>query len=351
MKAARYHARGDIRVEDVPEPSVQGDEVKIRVLYAGICGSDLHEYYAGPVFTRAHEPHPLTGVMNPVILGHELCGEVVELGPSVEDLTPGKLVVVEPVETCGRCPRCHAGQRHRCEQRAIHGYTRAGGGFAAYTTARRSMVHALPRGLSAQQGALIEPMAVGLAAARRTQIEAGETVALHGAGPVGLGTALALKALGASTIVVDPSPIRRAAAERLGLGLTVDPGAADPVQAILDLTDGNGAAASVDAAGVPAALNAAVQSTAYDRNVVLVAVPLQPIVLAVTPFRRALIHLTASSGQQDFPATIAGMVRGDYPTDGWISTIRLEGIVEDGFESLHNRDKIKVLVDLTMDVG
>lgn len=347
LRAARYHGPGDIRVEEVSEPPLAADDVRIRVLYAGICGTDLHEYYAGPIFTLADEPHPVTGVMNPVVMGHELCGEVVETGADVDDLAPGALVVTEAVETCGRCRRCQAGARHLCEQRAIHGYTRASGAFAQFTSARRSMVHALPDGMTAEQGALIEPMAVGLAAARRTQVEPGETVAVHGAGPIGLGTALALKAHGARTIVVDPSPVRRSVAEGLGLGPTIDPTVSDPVGAIRDLTAGDGADGSVDAAGVPSAMSAAIASTAYDRTVVLVAVPLQPIVLPVAPFRRGLIHLTASSGNQDFPATIVAMARGDYPTDTWISKISLDNIVADGFEALHHQEKIKALVDLT----
>ena len=109
MRAAVYHGRRDLRLESVPEPEAGAGDVKLRVLYNGICGSDLHEYYDGPVTTRT-TPHPLTGVKNPVILGHELCGEVVSCGAAVEDLSPGDLVAVEPLETCGHCIWCAAGQ-------------------------------------------------------------------------------------------------------------------------------------------------------------------------------------------------------------------------------------------------
>src|SRR3984957_19155723 len=102
MRAAIYYGRRDLRLESAPEPEAGPSEVKLRVLFNGICGSDLHEYYDGPVTTRT-TPHPLTGVSNPVILGHELCGEVVALGAGVEDLAHGALVAVEPFETCGHC--------------------------------------------------------------------------------------------------------------------------------------------------------------------------------------------------------------------------------------------------------
>ena len=105
MRAAVYHGHRDLRLESVPEPEPAAGDVKLRVIYNGICGSDLHEYYDGPVTTRT-TPHPLTGVKNPVILGHELSGEVVSCGAGVEELSPGDLVTVEPLETCGRCYSC-----------------------------------------------------------------------------------------------------------------------------------------------------------------------------------------------------------------------------------------------------
>jgi len=105
MRAAVFYGREDLRLESVPEPQPGPGDVKLRVLYNGICGSDLLEYYDGPVTTRS-TPHPLTGMTNPVILGHELCGEVVALGAGVEDLVPGQLVAVEPLETADHS---HAG--------------------------------------------------------------------------------------------------------------------------------------------------------------------------------------------------------------------------------------------------
>jgi (R,R)-butanediol dehydrogenase/meso-butanediol dehydrogenase/diacetyl reductase len=160
MRAALYYGREDIRPERVPEPAPGRDDVKLRVLYAGICGSDLHEYYAGPIFTRADEPHPFSGVKNPVIIGHELCGEVVEIGPGVVGIEEGDLVAVEPVEICGQCADCRAGRR--CSSYAIHGYTRASGGFAEYSLVKQSMAHRLPAGIGALEGSLVEPMSVGM---------------------------------------------------------------------------------------------------------------------------------------------------------------------------------------------
>src|SRR5437667_93251 len=142
MRAAVYYGRQDLRLTSVPEPEAGPGEVKLRVRYNGICGSDLLEYFDGPVTTR-DTPHPLTGVKNPVIMGHELCGEVVALGAGIEDLAVGILVAVEPVETCGRCLYCGLGQYNHCPTLAIQGYNRPGG-LAEYTVvARRTALTAL----------------------------------------------------------------------------------------------------------------------------------------------------------------------------------------------------------------
>jgi (R,R)-butanediol dehydrogenase/meso-butanediol dehydrogenase/diacetyl reductase len=221
MRAAVFHGSCDLG-SDVPEPEAGPGDVKLRVHYNGICGSDLHEYYAGPMTTRT-EPHPLTGVKNPVIFGHELCGSVVALGDGVEDLEIGDRVAVEPVETCGRCLDCRSGLQH-CRLLAFHSYNRAGGGLAEYTVVRRSMAHRLHRSLTPAQGALIEPMAIAWATVRRCQVEAGQTVALHGAGPIGIGVSRPART-GVRVIVSDPSPLRRGD-RALGAPVVLDPGEA-----------------------------------------------------------------------------------------------------------------------------
>src|SRR5438067_9391600 len=152
MRAALYHGRQDLRLTSVPEPEAGPGEVKLRVRYNGICGSDLLEYFDGPVTTR-DTPHQLTDVKNTVIMGHELCGEVVALGAGIEDLAVGTLVAVEPVETCGRCLYCGLGQYNHCPTLAIQGYNRPGG-LAEYTVVKRRMAHPLPPGVSALEGAL-----------------------------------------------------------------------------------------------------------------------------------------------------------------------------------------------------
>ncbi|MGH8138433.1 MAG: alcohol dehydrogenase catalytic domain-containing protein [Steroidobacteraceae bacterium] len=346
MRAAVFHGRRDLRLEDVPEPAARPGELKLRVLYNGICGSDLHEYYDGPITTR-NEPHPLTGVRNPVILGHELCGEIVDIGDGVEDLSVGDRVAVEPVETCGQCLFCTSGQYNHCALLAFHGYNRDGGGLAQFTVIRRSMAHKLPAGLSAMQGALIEPMAIAWRTADRCRVEAGQTVVVHGGGPIGIGIYFTLRRRGVRVFMADPTPARRAVLTSLGVEVVLDPRAQDVVSAIKDLTGGRGADASVDAAGSPAAFHAALAGTSVDGNVVVVAIhtraiELDPMQLLMSEARITGVALSCNA----FPSVIEQMAAGAYPTRGWVQTIAFDRLIDEGFERLHRQEGTKILVDL-----
>jgi (R,R)-butanediol dehydrogenase / meso-butanediol dehydrogenase / diacetyl reductase len=347
MRAAVYHGRQDLRLEEVPEPSAGAGEVKLKVLYNGICGSDLHEYYDGPITTRV-TPHPLTAVKNPVILGHELCGEVVDVGAGVEDLDLGDRVAVEPVETCGHCLYCTSGQYNHCGLLAFHGYNRNGGGLAQFTVVRRSMAHKLPRNLSAMQGALIEPMAVAWRTADRCGVEAGQTAVIHGGGPIGIGVYFTLRRRGVRVIMSDPSPARRTVLKSLGVAVVLDPRDGKVVSAIKDLTGGRGADASVDAAGVSASFQAALLGTAVDGNVVVVAIHTRPLEIGPMDILMSEARITGVAlSCNAFPSVIQEMTAGAYPAEGWVETIPFEGLIRDGFERLHRQEGTKILVDIS----
>jgi (R,R)-butanediol dehydrogenase / meso-butanediol dehydrogenase / diacetyl reductase len=346
MNAAVYYGREDLRLETVPEPAPGPGEVKLRVKYNGICGSDLHEYYDGPITTRA-TPHPLTGVANPVILGHELCGEIVALGAGVEDLAVGELVAVEPFETCGHCIHCASGQYNHCPVLALHGYNRAGGGLADYTVVKRSMAHRLPPGVSAMQGALIEPLAIAWHTANRCQVQAGQTVAIHGAGPIGVGVFLTLRRRGVETIIIEPSPLRRAVLAGLGARVLLDPGSCDVVAAIRDLTGGRGAHASVDAAGVPASFQAMLHGTRIDGSAVVVAIHHQAVSIAPFDLLMPEIRLTGvAMSVNAFPSVIEEVARGSYPLNGWVETIPFGQLIRGGLERLRSQQGMKILVQI-----
>jgi (R,R)-butanediol dehydrogenase/meso-butanediol dehydrogenase/diacetyl reductase len=172
-------------------------------------------------------------------------------------------------------------------------------------------------------------------------------VAIHGGGPIGIGVYFTLVRRGVRVIMVDPSPQRRAALQKLGVSVVLDPRDGDVVSAIKDLTGGCGADTSVDAAGVPAALKAALLSTAVGGKLVVVAIHTQP--LEVAPFDLLMSEVQISGialSNNTFPSVIDEMSRGTYPTAGWVETIPFERLLSDGFERLHRQEGMKILVDL-----
>jgi len=144
VRAARFHGKSDIRLEDVPEPVVKAaDDVLVEVAYCGICGTDLHEYLVGPIVTPT-SPHPLTGVTIPQTLGHEFSARVVEIGDDVTDAAVGDRVSVMPAIVCGRCHFCRRGLGHLCLKFACTGLSAETGGLAQYALLKDYQVATLP---------------------------------------------------------------------------------------------------------------------------------------------------------------------------------------------------------------
>ena len=161
MKALQFHGKEDVRDDEVPEPSPGPGEVKLRNAYSGICGSDLHIYYApdasGMDFSQ---PHPLTGATLPQILGHEFAGTVVQVGQGVTDVAVGDEVAVWGIYSCGECDACRKGLPNACVKITFHGVYSDGGGMAEYTTVTADRLHKLPDNVDLKMGALVEPMSV-----------------------------------------------------------------------------------------------------------------------------------------------------------------------------------------------
>src|SRR5438270_2005080 len=217
MRAVRYHAARDIRVEQVAEPDGLGPrELLVRPRFCGICGTDLHEYLAGPIVTPA-EPHPLTGAQNPQILGHEFSADVVEVGREVTSARPGDRVAIMPLIFCGQCYYCLRGLNHLCTRMACVGLSWAWGGIGELAVVLDYQVAVLPEELSYEQGAVIEPAAVAEYGVRRGGVRPGDTVLITGAGPIGALAVLAAQAAGAGVVYLsEPNQVRARAAKGIG---------------------------------------------------------------------------------------------------------------------------------------
>ncbi len=348
MKAARFHGREDIRIEDVPEPEVRPGAVKIAVDWCGICGTDLHEYLEGPIFVPpAGEPHPVTGEEAPVVMGHEFAGKVAEVGDGVDGITVGDAVVVEPIHRCGECAACSTGQYNTCEKLGFVGLSGGGGGFAEFVVVDAEWVHPLGD-IPTDVGALIEPLAVGYHAVELSGVEEGQTAVVFGMGPIGLVTTGCLKARGVRVIAVEVADARKDKAATVGADEIIDPSAQDVLATISDLTDGVGADVAFECAGIDDVLNNAIACVKSRGRVVNVAIWGHPATVEMGPLTLNEVDVVGSIGYcGDHPATIAMVADGSIDTAALITgRIALDDLVEEGFRQLidNKAENVKILV-------
>src|SRR3954447_11247971 len=349
MKAARFHGREDIRVEDMPEPHAGEGQVQIAVEWCGICGTDLHEFQDGPIFAPTPQnPHPLTGGAVPITLGHEFAGVVSEVGAGVTHVKEGDRVVVEPYDVCGTCVACRDGRYNICRSLGFIGLDGDQGGFAEKAVVAQRWVHPIGN-MTTQQGALVEPLTVGYHAAKLSGIENGQTAAVFGSGPIGLVTAAALKALGAGqVVVVEPADARKAKAPGAGADHVLDPTEVDVPEAIRELTDGAGADVTFECAGLDPVLAQAVASTRPGGTCVNVSIWGHPATFDVNSLVFSEIRLIGSLAYAGRHPDVIELVRdGVVDVEQFITgRIALDDIVEQGFRELidHKETNVKILV-------
>lgn len=349
MRAARYYGPHDVRVEEVDEPTPAAGQVLLRVELCGICGTDLHEFYDGPVFCpTATEPHPLTGATAPVVLGHEFVGVVEDLGAGVTGLQVGDRVVVEPRQTCGACTACTSGRYNCCPDAATIGLQGGGGGLAERIAVDASLV--FPIGdLPAEIGAVVEPLAVALHAVRRVGDVAGTRAVVFGAGPIGLLVVWVLKTLGATdVVVVEPSRMRRERAMVFGADHVVDPTVNEPVSAVRVATGSQGTDLAFECAGIDVCLAGALESVRPGGVVVNVAIAGKPLTVDLLPLILKEVSLLGSiCYANDHQAAIDLLREHDFPIDQFITgRIALRDLVDQGIRPLAEEPEahVKILV-------
>jgi len=260
MKAIVFKKPGEYAYEDRPKPRIQSpDEVLIKVLGVGICGTDLHVLMDPP----KHPAKP------DIIFGHEYCGEIAEVGADVKNLKPGDRVIIDPHPPCGHCVNCRSDRPGQCttlySQQDTpwpeHGVTRglfADGALTSFTCVPADSVYKIDNDTPWQQAALAEPLSCVGYAIEKLQIQVGETVCILGAGPMGLLFAAMAKANGARKLIVsEPSEYRREKAIKCGATRVVNPMEEDLKQVCLEETDGLGVDHCIEAVGqmLPTALD------------------------------------------------------------------------------------------------
>ncbi len=347
MTAVRIHGVEDVRIEVVDRPRITPGSVLIRNAYAGICGTDLHLFFAPESFgADFHRAAPLTGATWPQILGHEFSGTVVEVGAGVESISANDNVAIFPYHWCGKCPPCLAGQTTGCELMAFEGIQGRSGGMAEFSVVRAGQCFVLPPSIDLSLGALVEPMAVAWHTLRVAQIEPAESVLIVGGGPIGLGIYYAARARSIETIIVsEPSESRRELLHSIGVPHVIDPTTEDLPARVRSLTSRDGVDAVIDAAGSATAFPDAMRCLAVNGRMVVVATYQKPyqltrnLLTAGRTIRNSEVYT-----HDDYRDVIEAMAAGLYSTaPSWMDIIEVEQ-VEDAIRALSSGRGMKTLV-------
>ncbi|ACQ79745.1 Alcohol dehydrogenase zinc-binding domain protein [Beutenbergia cavernae DSM 12333] len=346
MTAVRWWARGDVRVDSVAVPGdLETGWVLVEVEACGICGTDLEEYLHGPIVSPV-EPHPLTGAQVPVTLGHETVGRIVRSNDP--DAPPvGTLVAVEGNRFCGECFWCLRREFPLCRMLGSLGQM-GDGGLADYLAAPGYMCVPLPAGLPAAEATLVEPLSVVVRALRRRARIADGSIAVVGAGTLGLLAVQAAKAMGARDVVaIDPQPGRRALALTLGADAALD---VDEVHLLADRYPAGGPDWALECAGSTAAAETALGLVRRGGTAVLVGVHDAPIpvnMLRLVLDERTITASVSHVWDEDFPEAIRLLSSGAVTAAPLVtSVIPLSRTVADGMDVLARggSDQIKIVV-------
>ena len=254
-------APGVIEFREVPVPQPGPGEVLVKIKRIGICGSDIHVY---------HGKHPFTSY--PVTQGHEVSGQVAALGGNVSGLHVGQRVTIEPQVVCGKCYPCRHGKYNLCEELKVMGFQTTGTASEYFAVAAEK-VTPLPEGMTYNEGAMLEPLAVTVHAARRFQEMKGAKVAILGCGPIGILLAQSCKALGAAMVMItDISEKRLELARACGVDFAVNTGKQDFGAALVECFGRDKADVIYDCAGNDTTMGQAIKYARKGSKIVLVAV-------------------------------------------------------------------------------
>lgn len=263
---------GRIQLEEVPTPSIEKDEVLIKVLASGICGTDLH-VFAGKAYGKEG-----------IIRGHEFSGKVIAIGEKVKGIKEGDLVAVDPNITCGYCYYCRRGEIHLCENLRAIGVD-INGGFAEYCKIPFKQLYSFSSNISPLEAAMMEPVACALHGIEKVGIKLGDSVLIVGGGALGLILMQLAYIHGASkVIVVEPIESKRKVAKELGATYVIDPLKEKVDEIIKDLTQGRGVDVGIEAVGKGDTVKLTIESVRRGGRVLIFGVAPLTDYIAISPY-------------------------------------------------------------------
>ncbi|MDH5440060.1 MAG: alcohol dehydrogenase catalytic domain-containing protein [Candidatus Bathyarchaeota archaeon] len=249
MKAAVWYGCKEIRIEEVPKPDPGPNDVLVRVKAAGICGSDLHAYEG---ISKRRVP--------PLIMGHEIAGEIAEIGGHVEGSQIGDRVVIQPVLSCGECEQCRSGNENVCRNIRFLGL-HVSGGFAEYVMAPARNCYTMPSRLRFEEACLAEPLSVAVHVVNNVPVGVNGTILIVGAGVVGsMVTQVARLRTSGKIIVTDILDSRLDLAKKLGADIMINPQKKNVAEEIHRITGGRGVDVSIEVVGIESTVQDALAS-------------------------------------------------------------------------------------------
>jgi L-iditol 2-dehydrogenase len=320
--------KGYMEVVEVPVPTLQKGEVLVEVRRAGVCGTDIHNYYG--LYPKLRPP---------VTLGHEFCGVITEVGPNATGWKTGDRVTVDSrASSCGFCSFCRDGRTNLCAQRVGYGSNKDGG-FASFVAVNQEALHRLPDHISFREGALCEPMACAVHAVMEiSSLKSGDTVLITGPGPIGLLVLQVAKAQGGIVVITG----RKRDEERLKLAHQF--GADEWVQVenqelapvVAKLTDGHGLDVAFECSGTAGGLNDCIQYVHKGGEIVQIGLSGHPaggLNIDDIALKEIRIHGTFGHHRKSWETAIdllekrrldlAPLVSGEFPLDQWLKAFQL----------------------------
>jgi (R,R)-butanediol dehydrogenase/meso-butanediol dehydrogenase/diacetyl reductase len=333
---AVYTGARAFRIEDRPEQPPGSGQVRIDVAYTGICGTDLHIFH-GDMDAR---------VGADAVIGHEMSGRIGALGEGVEGWAVGDAVTVMPLDWCGTCAACRAGNQHICLNLTFIGIDAPGSMQHRWTVSAQTLVR-VPDGVPLREAALVEPVAVAVHDVRRADLRAGERALVVGGGPVGLLIAAVARRTGADVVLVEPNAFRREVAEGFGLRV-LDPTATDVLETVQDWTSGAGADVAFEVSGVQAGVDTAVHALSARGRMVLVAIhgAPRPVDLHRFFWRELTLLGARLYRREDFETAVQVVAERQVPVADLISRVVPLEEVGEAFAALESGGRVmKVLLD------
>jgi 2-desacetyl-2-hydroxyethyl bacteriochlorophyllide A dehydrogenase len=333
--ALYYFGNGRFESGDEKETTLEADDVRIKVHYCGICGTDYH-IAKGELDARIAE--------FPRVIGHEAAGEIVETGKNVSDWKVGDRVVVRPLKVCGVCAECKSGNENVCRSVKYLGIE-AEGAFQKFWTVDKSILHRCPDDVDFKEAALVEPLAVCAHAIKRSEIKSGENAVVIGGGPIGIMTALLLKERNVNVLVSEIDSGRIANCRSLGID-TVNPAETDLAQKVNEHTRNCGVEVVFEASGSQAGLHTAPGLIKPNGRLVTIATYSKNMELDIRQlhYRQVKLVTTRAYQKDDFEYVLSLMEQKKLPAKNLITkVISLGELKEFMGESINTN--IKVLVD------